>query len=146
MYLGTSPLFSERFIRKKRVWFLIFIHLLRSKNCQMRTLVQRIWFWGVKLFTGASTEPPILVDGFSNFTVGDYHCAILYHFQRTRAVHCSQPTNEATSSCITERFCWCDRFRKPAVLAVVTKGRHYDSRALLRKKSLGLVYTGDNSV
>lgn len=44
----------------------------------MRTLVQRIWFLGTK--TGASAEAHILVDGFSNFTVGDYHCAILYHF------------------------------------------------------------------
>lgn len=44
--------------------------MLSDKNTGAKNLV-----WGLKLFIGASTEAPILEDGFSNFTVGDYHCA-----------------------------------------------------------------------
>jgi len=74
MYLGITLLFRERVVMK-RAWFLTFIYLFRSEHCQISTLVQRISFWGLKLFTGASTEAPILENSFSNFAVGDYHCA-----------------------------------------------------------------------
>lgn len=55
VYSSIILLLRERFVRR-RVWFLLIIYLFRSEHCPMRTLVQRICFGGLKLFTGASTE------------------------------------------------------------------------------------------